>query len=330
VPAVAKAAGAVKNAAFEALHPRDKHSGHWVDVEGKMKDIGGRWDPGREAWVVPKSNRAALDSLLAGTDAQVVNVPEGMKVANEADRKRLKVPPAWTDVFVATDPEAKLQVLGRDAAGRSQPRYSAQHTAEAAAKKFAKMKTLVHRLPAVDRALDTDSLKNDDAAALMLIRRMGLRPGSNKDTKALKQAFGATTLQRRHVNVKGDVVRLKFVGKDGVDIDLEVEDAKLARVLKMRLRGKAGTDRLFDTNETKVRRYLENYAPGFTPKDFRTYKGTAEAKSLLADLPVPKNAKEAKAQRNAVGDHVAGLLGNTRAIALKSYIDPTVFGSQEF
>ena len=40
--------------------------------------------------------------------------------------RALVLPPAWTDVWISTDPRAHLQATGRDAAGRKQYRYHAQ------------------------------------------------------------------------------------------------------------------------------------------------------------------------------------------------------------
>src|SRR5207302_7608341 len=45
-----------------------------------------------------------------------------------AERTRIQalaIPPAWTDVWIATDPCAHLQATGRDAKGRKQYRYHA-------------------------------------------------------------------------------------------------------------------------------------------------------------------------------------------------------------
>ncbi|HEY5883896.1 MAG TPA: hypothetical protein VIT88_04375, partial [Pyrinomonadaceae bacterium] len=48
------------------------------------------------------------------------------KKASADDRKRidaLKIPPAWSDVWINASPSAPIQVIGRDAAGRLQYLY---------------------------------------------------------------------------------------------------------------------------------------------------------------------------------------------------------------
>src|SRR5207342_2209288 len=48
------------------------------------------------------------------------------KAVTAADRARVRalaIPPAWTEVWICTDPRGHLQATGRDARGRKQYRY---------------------------------------------------------------------------------------------------------------------------------------------------------------------------------------------------------------
>lgn len=327
-----KAGRRISNPEFEMLHPRahnGPHAGEFVDIIGRLQALGAEWDAPKKLWMVPKARRAEVDQLFAEVGFKAIVVPEGFRAARDEDRKRLGLPPAWTDVFVTDEPGAKRLAIGRDAKGRQQAVYSAQHNAEQSAEKFARIRALNEKLPEIDAALAREAGHNPDAAVMLLVRKMGLRPGSNKDTRAAKQAFGASTLERRHVNVTGDLVQLDFTGKKGVHIQLELDDHELAQVLRRYMRGKNGNDRLFDTNEVKIRRWLENVAPGHHPKDFRTHLATATALALVRDMPAPQSMRDFKRQRNHVGDEVAKRLGNTRTMALGSYIDPTVFRDWE-
>lgn len=251
---------------------------------------------------------------------------QGFEDATPEDRKRLAIPPAWKDVQINRDPNARLMAVGEDAKGREQRIYSPKHHEEQAAAKFARIKALHDRMPKIDKRLSKDAKNNDDALAALMIRRMGLRPGSDADTGADKKAYGATNLKPEHVNVNGDDVNLKFTGKKGVDLDLSINDPELARLLKGRLKKKKPGDRLLDTNAPKLRAYLKDAAPGVKPKDFRTYLGTAAALDAVKSMPKPKNRKEYQSQRKRVGEIVSELLGNTPTVALASYIAPAVFG----
>jgi len=240
---------------------------------------------------------------------------------------KIRIPPAWKDVQFATDPSSALQVRGRDAKGRVQSVYSAEATMRNAAAKFQRIGELRQKREAIAKQIDEAiSQGNEEATVMSLIMDMGLRPGSSRDTKAEKQAFGATTLEGRHVVQTKSGVRLQFTGKKGVSIDLPVENETLADEL-MRRAALGSNKKLFETNDTKLRSYAKTLNGGsFKPKDFRTLKGTSVAAELVKADPIPsKDMKEHKSRLKQVATAVSQLLGNTPAIALASYIDPTIF-----
>ena len=246
--------------------------------------------------------------------------------------KALGIPPAWTNVLVAPGPEHDLQAIGEDSKGRVQRIYSDAATERAANEKFSRNTELLEKQPYVFRQ-NEENLQHanpqvrENAAAMKLIQQTGIRPGSDTDTGAEKQAYGATTLEGRHVTVDGDGnVRLQFVGKKGVDLDIPVEDKATAQMLIDRKAAAGDNGKLFDTDDAKLRDYSHTLdGGGFKPKDFRTLKGTSSAMEEVKKMPVPTDANEYKKSVNKVGDAVSKKLGNTRVIALQSYINPSVF-----
>lgn len=260
---------------------------------------------------------------------------EGMSPATPESKARFKevtgksIPPAWTDVQIADNLEtADLQVLGRDAKGRRQAWYSKEHTKRQAEKKFQRIKELQPHLGKLDAALDRDALTNDEAGALTLIRRMGMRPGSNANRGAAVQAHGATNLKAKHVSFDGDHAVLDFTGKDGVHIVLKTKDPKVVDVLRSRKIGKNDEDQLFDTNEDKVRRYMngEGGVPkNFLLKDLRTNHANVVALREIKNVPAPASKTEFVKARKEIATRVSTELGNDPSMALSSYINPTVF-----
>jgi len=261
---------------------------------------------------------------------------EGMSPATDESRKRFKevtgksIPPAWTDVQIADNLEtADLQVLGRDAKGRRQAWYSKEHTKRQAEKKFQRIKELQPHLDKLDSALDRDAMTNDDAGALTLIRRMGMRPGSNANRGAKVQAHGATNLKAKHVTLNDDgSATLDFTGKDGVHIVLNTKDKKVVDVLSSRKIGKGDEDQLFNTNEDRVRKYMngEGGVPNqFLLKDLRTNHANVVALREIKNMPAPTTKQEYVKARREVGTRVSTELGNDPTMALNSYINPTVF-----
>jgi DNA topoisomerase IB len=74
----------------------------------------------------------------------------------------------------------------------------------------------------------------DSADCLKLIMMTGVRPGSEEDTGAAVKAYGATTLEGKHVVKTKDGVELQFVGKKGVSLKLKVDDPETATMLLLR------------------------------------------------------------------------------------------------
>ena len=246
--------------------------------------------------------------------------------ASAEDRERLKVPPAWTDVQVNAAPGSEPRVKGRDAKGRRVATYSAEHHARKAAIKFNRLAALNDQVDEIDARMLMDAKNGDDTAlAALLIRRRGLRPGSDRETLAETKAYGATNLLAGHVTVDGREVSLRFTGKKGVEISLLFEDADLARMLAERKERRRSNERLLDTDDRRLREYFAVAAPGWRPKDFRTWFGTAAAMKAVRESLVPEGQTARKRRRREIARHVADLLGNTPTVALQSYIDPSVF-----
>lgn len=261
---------------------------------------------------------------------------QGMSPATPESKQHFKdvtgrsIPPAWTDVQIADNLEtADLQVLGRDSKGRRQAWYSKEHTKRQAEKKFTRIKELQPHLGKLDSALERDSLTNDDAGALTLIRHMGMRPGSNANRGASVQAHGATNLKAKHVNLNSDgSATLDFTGKDGVHIVLNTKDKRVVDVLSSRKIGKNDDDQLFNTNEDRVRRYMngEGGVPKeFLLKDLRTTHANVVALREIKNVPAPTSRAEFLKARKEIGTRVSTELGNDASMALNSYINPTVF-----
>lgn len=250
---------------------------------------------------------------------------------DEARMKALRVPPAWKNVLFSKDAKSDLQVIGTDSKGRTQYIYSAAHTAKAAAEKFARLKDFHKAVPKIRKKalndMQDESLsqeERDTAAVIYLIDKTAFRIGSDSDTLAAKRAYGASTLLGRHVKVEGDKVVFRFVGKKGVEINKTIRDASLASYIN----GKRvkRDDKLFATSDARTRDYLKSITgEPFLVKDFRTWHGTAMALKTIKSMKVPTTQKDFLKARREVCKKVSDHLGNTPAVALASYIDPTVW-----
>ena len=149
----------------------------------------------------------------------------------------LAIPPAWTEVCIASDGRAHIQAIGRDAQGRLQYRYHPEWDKARATTKHRRLKQLGAALPkvrrAVRRALAGPGLSRDKviAAIVRLIDRAVLRPGYEEYARG-EGGRGASTLLKNDVTVEGDTLVLAFKGKGGKDIKRELRDPLLARVVR--------------------------------------------------------------------------------------------------
>ena len=292
----------------------------------------GRPENAGEFTTSPRTNR---QSTAPRASAELIAAPVDREQW-PAHIKALRIPPAWRDVTINPNPKGAMQAQGTDAAGRRQYVYSKEVAATNAAAKFSRIKQLDDRFTLLAKANErnrksTDMYTRDHADCMALVMALGIRPGSEGDTKAKVQAYGATTLQGQHViREQGGTTRLRFVGKKGVLINIPVDDPVLGRMLQERKRAVGEKGKLFArTSGSSLLDYahsLGGHSP-FRVKDYRTLLGTRVALNEVTRLPKPTTMTAYKKSVREVAKVVAAKLGNTAVVALQSYINPSVFAS---
>ncbi len=289
--------------------------------------------PGSGNWEGPGDPRFAFEG---SSDTKVVDgirvMPDGSPLPDHL--VNIRIPPAWTNVNVSKDPNSGLLVKGQDSKGRSQSIYSEKFMKQNADAKFSRVMEMNRKFDSIQKENERNLLKSKDpeikesAAALSVIMATGIRPGSEQDTGAEKQAYGATTLEGRHVKIDGNEVRLEFTGKKGVDLSIPVTDSKVAAMITDRA-SKVGTNgKLFNVDHGKLLSYTKSLdGGGFNIKDFRTLLGTKTAVEKIKEYgdKKPSTMKEFKKMVKDVAISVSKKLGNTPTIALQSYVNPIVF-----
>jgi DNA topoisomerase-1 len=208
--------------------------------------------------------------------------------------------------------------VGRDAKGRMQYVYSEKFAQSQSAKKFARVKNLSARLKQFEGRNDKNLTSGNDrvrehAAVLGLIMATGIRPGSERDTKADKTAYGATTLVGKHIVKENNDVYLSFVGKKGVSLKIPIDDTVLANKLLQRAEAAGPDGQLFpNVTDKSLRDYTADLTKhGAKPKDFRTLLGTSLANELVQSMPKPTSQSAYKKAVMEVAKRVSEKLGNT-------------------
>lgn len=251
----------------------------------------------------------------------------------------LAIPPAWTKVWISPQPNAHIQAIGTDAAGRRQYIYHEQWSRKQAALKYDRALELAEQLPHARRRATRDlrsepgSRERALGVAFRLLDSAYLRVGSEQYA-AEHGSRGLSTLDCSDASVHGDTVALNFDGKGGVEWSSETTDAELAAAVRSLKRRGAG-ERLLAWNDggqwhplhaSEINEYLKQCTAGdFTAKDFRTLNGTIAAAATLAGIGCRDSPTARQKAMRAAVVATAELLGNTPAIAKGSYIDPRVF-----
>lgn len=267
--------------------------------------------------------------------------PSGETVNDPQLKERfesLAIPPAWTDVWICPYVNGHIQATGVDAAGRRQYLYHPVWREQKDRVKFDRALQLAEHLPAarrrVTRALRTEGLTRERAlaAAFRMLDTGSLRIGSEQYADA-NGSHGLSTLLCSHAVVDGDTVTLRFPAKSGQLWESDITDPDLAAFV--RERGGAADDPLLgwlDAEDTwhslsaaEINAHVkERTGSDFSAKDFRTLRGTiAAAVSLAKTGPQASGRHRTSAIVEAMKD-AAAVLGNTPAIAKKSYVDPRV------
>jgi DNA topoisomerase-1 len=252
--------------------------------------------------------------------------------------RKLAIPPAWTDVWICPQANGHLQATGRDARGRKQYRYHAEWRTVRDETKFGKMMLFGEALPRIRARVEEDlalrGLPREKvlAAVVKLLETTLIRVG-NREYMKQNNSFGLTTLRDGHVDIQGSRLRFEFRGKSGKDHSVEIQDRRLARVVKQcrDIPGQTLFQYLDDDgvrqkiSSEDVNAYLrEITGQDFTAKDFRTWGGTVLALSALLEVGACESEKEANKAVVEMVKQVSAELGNRPAICRKYYVHPVV------
>jgi DNA topoisomerase I len=273
--------------------------------------------------------------------------PSGADITSAETLQRigaLVIPPGWEDVWISPDPLGHIQATGVDRRGRTQYRYHQLWREQRDAQKFAHMLRFAGALPALraatlrdlgGRRLDRDRVT---AGAVRLIDLGLFRIGGEKYAE-LDHHYGATTLQKHDVKVTRDGITFDYIAKEGKRRTITVTDDAVRPTIRALVRSGNSQDSLFGYQDGgtwrplhshEVSSYIAAHAGGhFTAKEFRTWNATVLMALLLANANPSPTARSRKSAITAGIRGVADWLGDTPAVARRSYIDPRLIGRYE-
>lgn len=267
--------------------------------------------------------------------------PDGEHIQDGELRERIEslvIPPAWENVWISMDPDAHLQVTGRDVDGRKQYIYHPEWDHIRNAVKFDRTvafgRVLAELRRRCQKELELKGLSRSKvlSAVVFLLDKTLVRIG-NEAYAQRNDSFGLTTLRDRHVDFSGTRCTFEFPGKSGKAHRIELNDPRLARVVRL-CRDVPGQElfQYYDEDgercqidSSDVNAYLRSITgDSFSAKDFRTWGASVHAAAHLNTLDDPEEPKTAEQQIVAMVKQVSEQLGNTPAVCRSYYIHPYI------
>ncbi|CAN5535602.1 DNA topoisomerase IB [soil metagenome] len=259
---------------------------------------------------------------------------DGNRITDREEIDRLNavgLPPAYRDAWFCPKANGHIQAIGWDEKGRKQYRYHTGFREAQESAKYDRCAPFGHALPKLRAQVETDLKKRGltkESAVAAVVRLLDLghvRVGNEGYAKTNK-SFGATTLRKRHGVLRGKTLKLQYVAKSGKLRVMTITDNSLSRfVRKMQdLPGQhlfAWVDASGESHpvtSSDVNDYIR-HAMGdeFTAKHFRTWGASVVAFETLAEAEHDISLKTLLIP-------VTEELGNTPAIARKSYVHPAL------
>jgi DNA topoisomerase-1 len=252
--------------------------------------------------------------------------------------RSLVIPPAWHVVWICPLDHGHLQATGRDERERKQHLYHPRWREIRDQTKFDRLMDFARALPGIRKRLKRDLRRQGFCrekilATVVRLLEVSLIRVGNEEYARDNHSYGLTTMKNRHAKVRGAKIKFQFRGKSGRDHVVEVEDRRVAKIVRA-CQDLPGQD-LFqyvddegqkhDVGSGDVNDYLREIAGrDFTAKDFRTWAGTVSAASVLRQLGSVDSENDLKKNVVAAVKATAQSLGNTPAVCRKAYIHPAV------
>jgi DNA topoisomerase-1 len=243
--------------------------------------------------------------------------------------QKIKVPPAWKNVWYASKPRCHIQVYGTDNNGKKQYILSEKWIRNAKSEKYNRMKQFIKDLGSFRKKIKLRELnltrENIIHLLFNLLIDLHIRVG-NEIYAEQNKTYGLTTLRQKHLKWKNSSFKLHFIGKSNIEHIIDIPQEYHPWFLKLQNENKNKPlfyyqkgDKIETISSEELNCYLkEHMGKEYTCKDFRTYSA-----NMLFIKTFQLNCKNAISPRKIIMkciDESANQLGHSRSISKKSYI----------
>jgi len=253
----------------------------------------------------------------------------------------LKVPPAWNNLWFASNKNCHIQAHGIDVSGKKQYILSEKWVNSKRCEKFNRLKMFIKDINAFKNKIKIHQQEiNGSITKSFLIKFLfnlllttHIRVG-NEIYATTNKTYGLTTLQQRHLIFKNGKYYFSFVGKSKISQEILIPDEYQVLIKKF-INNKpksllfyyysGSTIKNISSEELNI--FLkENMGKEYTCKDFRTYSANVLfiKEFLKSTGNTTGNTRNYKKIVLGCIDKSAEYLGHTRTICKKSYISNNI------
>jgi len=241
---------------------------------------------------------------------------------------KIYIPPAWKNVWYASNKKCHIQAYGIDTGGKKQYILSQDWVNNSKAEKFNRMKSFIKNLNGFRKKIIINPREPHSKELIIkllfnLLIDTHIRVG-NEIYAEQNKTYGLTTLLQKHLVLSENNYRLSFVGKSKIKHSVDIPEKYNDIIKKLILQNKNKPlfyylvdNKIKVISSEELNNFLkENMGQNYTCKDFRTYSA-----NVLFIKYFLRNAKKGKKKcilRSI--DSAANELGHTRSISKKSYI----------
>lgn len=250
---------------------------------------------------------------------------------------KLRIPPAWTELWISINPSSTIQVIGTDNKGRKQYIYHTKHVEEAEKEKFLRLYKFIKALPKLEKYIKIHA--NYPAynkykvitTMLNIVKKLHIRAGKEKYAKENK-SYGISSLKKKHIKINGNLIKFKFKGKSKKILSFTLIDEQIKEHLNklLKLEGEKlfqyidENDFIRKVSDTELNHYIQDFMGSeFSVKDFRTYAANYHFIESLLNETKKRNPKNQKIIKKNILNAIkitAHHLRHTKSISKKSYV----------
>jgi DNA topoisomerase-1 len=241
----------------------------------------------------------------------------------------INIPPAYKNVKINLNMTDSILAIGEDDRGRMQYIYNKKFIEAQENKKYFNLIEFGNKYKPIMKKINSDlesktCMDKEISTVLKIISECNFRIG-NDLYKETNNSYGVSTLEKKHVKINGDNIKIEFIGKKGVNNKCKFKHKKLSKNLSKRKKYTKNKNSLFNISNTQINNYLKEFGD-FSSKNFRTWNANIEYIYYIQKLDTEYSHNNMSLYKRKLLSNksvlaVSHKLHHTPSVCKKNYID---------